>query len=186
MRLITNMALFQIGWFVCLMGGSYWALGFTLFALVVHATFIQHSAREWLLLAGVATAGIVWDGLLMSTGLIAFVPPQNSVYIGQWVTLIPVWLICLWLLFATTVNHSLYWLARYPLVSALLAALFAPVSYYAGVQISDAQLAQPIWQPLMAVALGWAIVFPVALYYCRHHCRPKVAVSCGGYHAKQN
>ncbi|WP_041522073.1 DUF2878 domain-containing protein [Gilvimarinus agarilyticus] len=171
-RLITNMSLFQVGWFVCLIGGSYWALGFTLVALVVHTIFILHSPREWRLLAGIALAGIVWDGLLMSTGLISFAAPQSTVYIGEWFALIPVWLICLWVLFATTVNHSLYWLARYPLASALLAALFAPISYFAGVKISDAQFAIPIWQPLMAVAIGWAIVFPTALCYCRRHCRP--------------
>src|SRR5690606_35510821 len=86
--------------------------------------------------------------------------------------IIPVWLICLWVLFATTVNHSLYWLAPYPWLAALLTGFFAPVSYYAGVQLSDAQLSQPHWQPLLAVACGWGIVFPVALGFCKRYCRP--------------
>ena len=55
-RLITNLALFQVGWFVCLLGGSVWALPFTALALVIHAKFIQHSPREWRLLAGFALA----------------------------------------------------------------------------------------------------------------------------------
>lgn len=171
-RLITNIALFQVGWFVCLLGGSLWALLFTATALVIHAKFIQHSLKEWRLLAGFAAAGIIWDGLLMSTGLIQFSPPQDTLMIAGYFTIIPAWLICLWVLFAITVNHSLYWLAPYPWLAALLTAFFAPVSYYAGVQLSEAQLSQPYWQPLLAVACGWGLAFPVALRFCKRYCRP--------------
>ncbi|BFM19164.1 DUF2878 domain-containing protein [Gilvimarinus japonicus] len=172
-RLITNLALFQVGWFVCLLGGSVWALPFTALALVIHAKFIQHSPREWRLLAGFALAGIIWDGLLMSVGLISFALPQDTVLIAGQFAIIPTWLICLWVLFATTVNHSLYWLAPYPWLAGLLTAFFAPASYYAGVQLSEAQLSQPYWQPLLAVACGWGVVFPLALRYCQRRCRPR-------------
>jgi len=173
-RLLTNMALFQVGWFVCIIGGSVWALLFTIAALFIHAKFLQHSPREWRLFAYFALAGIVWDGLLMSVGLISFALPQDTLLIAGHFAIIPVWLICLWVLFATTINHSLFWLALYPRTAALLTAFFAPVSYYAGVKLSDAQLSQPEYLPLIAVACGWAVAFPLALYYCRHYCRPAV------------
>jgi hypothetical protein len=171
-RLVINIGLFQLGWFVCLLGGSRWALLFTAAALVVHGLFILRSRNEWVLLAALALVGVGWDGLLMTVGLIHFTPPANTVLIAGHFAVIPAWLICLWLLFATTVNHSLYWLAPHPWLAALLAAGFAPASYYAGVKLTGVHMSQPGGWPLLAVACGWGLVFPMALRYCQRYCRP--------------
>lgn len=167
---MVNMLLFQVGWFVCLLNGSLAALGYTLCVLLLHSIFMQHSWREWYLFGAMALTGTLWDGLLSSLGLIQFLPA--GVILLPPIALAPVWLVCLWVLFATTVNHSLYWLSAYPRVAILLAATVAPISYYAGVKLGAAHLSPPPWRGLLAIALGWGFVVPWALIFCRRYCRP--------------
>ena len=78
---------------------------------------------------------------------------------------IPVWLICLWFLFATTFMHCLLWLGRYLHLAIALAAVFGPATYWAGASLTDAELATPLAASLGVMALVWAILFPCGLIY---------------------
>jgi len=75
-----------------------------------------------------------------------------------------VWLICLWIVFSTLLNHSLRWLQSQLFIAVLLGALMAPFSYYAGIRLTNVSLAEPEAWSLGFVAVAWAVAFPMCLW----------------------
>lgn len=156
-KILINLALFQVGWLVCVVGGNLYAVVFTLLALLLHSWLVLGSHVEWKLIAVVVFIGCLWDMAMARTGVIQY---ADAGALG-----IPLWLMCLWLLFATTFMHGLFWLQRRLWLAALFAALLGPASYWAGSSMSDAQLGQPILTSLAIMAVGWALLFPCGIYY---------------------
>lgn len=156
---LINLLVFQLGWFVCVIGGNLPALLFTAAALALHHHCIVRSPREWLMVVAVSLVGLSWDALLAGAGLVYFSDPI--------VAGLPLWLVCLWLLFATTLGHGLGWLQGHLVAAALAAALVAPLSYYGGTLLNSSHLAEPLLLPLAVMALGWAGLFPAALLLAR-------------------
>ena len=154
--MLLNLAIFQLGWFVCVLGGDYPAMAYTAVALLVHGVFIVEKDSEWWLIAAIGVVGSLWDRLMALTGYLDF-------GLESWLG-IPIWLVCLWLLFATTFLHCLKWLSEKIWMAALAAAVFGPASYWLGANLSDASLGQPVWMSLSVMAVGWAVLFPIGLY----------------------
>jgi len=77
---------------------------------------------------------------------------------------IPLWLVCLWLLFSTTFMHSLFWLRRCLWLAAPLAAVLGPASYWFGANLTGAELRTPLLTSLAIMAGGWALLFPAGIY----------------------
>ena len=156
-KTLINLALFQLGWLACVLGGNLYAAGFTLLALSLHHWLVLDNAREWKLIAGVVLVGCLWDATLVQGGVIDY---GTASIIG-----IPLWLVCLWMIFATTFMHSLLWLRRFPWLAALLAAAFGPASYWIGTNLTEAELATPLYLSLAIMAAGWALLFPTGIYF---------------------
>ncbi len=76
--------------------------------------------------------------------------------------LAPLWLACLWPVFATTLMHSFAVLQNRLLLAAVCGALGGALSYIAGVRLSAMEFASPLWGPVLLGAL-WAAVFPLLL-----------------------
>jgi hypothetical protein len=151
-KLIVNTLLFQLGWFACVFGGdSLWLL-IVAAVLAVHLLWISSWAAEGKLLASVVIAGSALDSFLLNLGVFDFGEPR---------TLIPLWLACLWLLLATTLNHCLAWTAQPWWRSSLLGAIGAPLSYYGGAQIAGVGLPYGTWQSLLLIGIIWALLMPV-------------------------
>lgn len=156
-RVLINLAVFQVGWFVCVLGGNLAALLYTTAALVFHAVYMASGIREWMLILGIAVIGSSWDLLMVNSGQLTFPGTADP---G-----LPLWMLCLWLLFATTFNHCLAWLQSRLAIAGLLAALFGPLTYWAGSYFSGAQLAGPT--AIVVIACGWLLLFPCGLYWAR-------------------
>ena len=155
-RKILNLVIFQLGWFVCVLGGNLLAVAYTIIALLIHQRYQVKRKSEWKLIALVTLVGITWDSLLVFSGLIFY--PEAS-----WLGL-PVWMVCLWILFATTFMHSLLWLGQYLWLAAGFAAVFGPLSYWAGVEVSNASFGASISTSILVIGIGWAILFPAGIY----------------------
>jgi hypothetical protein len=152
LKQIANAVLFQIGWFACVMGGnSYWLL-LAVAVLLVHLLWISSWAAEGKLLLWITALGIVLDSLLMHLGVFGF---------GNEGLLIPLWLIVLWPVLATTLNHCLAWTAQPWWRASLLGAVGGPMSYYAGSQLAGVQLPLGLWPSMLLLAVIWAGVFPL-------------------------
>lgn len=156
-KTLINLALFQLGWLACVLGGNVYAVIFTVLALLLHQWLVLDSRREWMLIGIIVLCGCLWDIAMAQFGVIRF---ANALPVG-----IPIWLVCLWLLFATTFMHSLLWMHRYLWLAALLAGGFGPASYWMGANLTDSELRAPLMTSLAIMAAGWAFLFPCGIYY---------------------
>ncbi len=149
---LINIVLFQLGWFICVWGVNAYALTYTLVALLIHHFFIMRNHREWLLIGIVTLTGVCWDTWVAHNGWM--------IYHSLDVFGLPIWLMCLWLLFGTTLQHSLIWLQSKPLWAATLGLIFGTLSYWAGSQWSAAQIGSPVNTALLMIGLGWLVLLP--------------------------
>lgn len=150
--ILLNALMFQLGWLVCVMGGDRWALSVGVALLAAHWLWVSRDSREWLAIALGAGFGIVVDTSLHALQLFRF----DSVTTG-----VPWWLAVLWLLFMTTLNHSLALLQRLPRWAMVLGAVGGPASYYGGVALDAAQFGLPVLQALLVLAGVWALLLPL-------------------------
>ncbi len=155
-KLIINAVLFQIGWLACVLGGNYIALAVTALILFVHLTWIGSWHKEKQLLAITFLLGCAIDSFLGNLNILQFSSQPNDT--GR---LLPIWLACLWLVFATTLRHSLDWSRTHRLLGALLGFFGGPLSYLAGSNLAGVSLAQPTWQTLSILAVIWAVNVPL-------------------------
>ena len=163
MLMVVNFVAFQAGWFACVLGAARgWPLLGPVVALAILApmAWTAPSPRGFLLLLGVGGAvGLCWDSVLSALGLMQFTG-------GRFAPLAPLWIVALWMLFASTCNRSLRWLQASLPLAVVLAAVAAPLSYLAGARLGALQLPRPT-TGLAAQAIGWAVILPALLRVAR-------------------
>lgn len=152
-HLLLNAGLFQLAWLLCVIGGTAVALPTTAVVLTVHLYLADHPAAELRFLLFALLLGLVTDRLLMHFGVLRF---------GE-VTLQPLWLLCLWPLFASTCSYALRFFQGRWLLCALVGGLSAPLSYFGGSRLADVALLEPLWLAIFIIACTWALVFPVMM-----------------------
>lgn len=159
---VINAIAFQLCWFACVLGGSLWAIGAVAIFLAWHSQVIK--PNEWRFIIAGTIAGFSVDSLWYALGLIQF--PNYDLAV------IPVWLMLLWLAFNCTLQHSLLTLFERPWLIALLSAIAAPFSYYAGSVMGAIELSS---YGLLFVSLGWgALMGALSWVYCLVQERSKV------------
>ncbi len=155
---IYNGVLFYIAWLLCVTGGDKVAIVTSALVIAIHLRYISGDYRELGLLFQVAILGFVVDALFILGGVmtgveLAFLPP--------------LWLIALWLVFATTLNHCLRWFQGRLALAALVGAVAGPLSYMAGIRMSSVELGSPELRSVVVLAVVWAAVFPICLILAR-------------------
>ena len=159
---LTNFAMFYLGWFACVMGagaGQLW-LGPSVVAalLLIHLFLKAAPVQEARLIVMVGIFGFAVDTLQASAGLYAFAHTSDV----PW--LCPLWMVALWMIFATTLNASMAWLAGRYRLAAALGALCGPVSYVAGARLGAIELPVHASASLVGIAIVWACVMPSLLW----------------------
>jgi hypothetical protein len=155
--IITNAAVFQVGWLCCVLAGANqipW-LG-TLIALFIVAWHVSHAPsprNELLLILSAGFIGAVWDSLLVYAGWLQY--PSGTLIDNT----APHWIVAMWLLFATTLNVSLKWLKQRPALAAALGATAGPAAYFAGYKLGGVEIPD-FTSAMTALALGWALIMP--------------------------
>ena len=159
---LLNFAMFYLGWFACVVGaaqGELWLGPSVVAALVlIHLSLTPRPVQEiWLILV-IGIFGFAIDTVQASAGLYAFTRTSAA----PW--LCPLWMVALWMIFATTLNTSMAWLAgRYGLAAAL-GALCGPASYAAGARLGAIELPAHARVSLVGIAIVWACVMPTLLW----------------------
>lgn len=163
MRRLLNFALFQAGWFACVLGG---ARGMSAVAVAAAAAviglnlwwFSEDRLSDLRLLAVVALIGFCVDTVNLRMGVFSLTGAPRFPY------LCPVWLVALWAVFGTALRGSLGWLAgRYGL-SALLGAVGGPLSYVSGARLGAVTLNPSRSFSVAALAVAWAVVTPLLVW----------------------
>lgn len=157
-RNLLNVALFQGAWFAAVLGaagGRHW-LGPAAVALVVaiHLALADNRLGETKLLLTAGVLGFFFDTALVVTGNFLPVPHLLPRPFS------PLWMVALWLNFATTLNVSLAWLRSRYLLAALFGAVGGPLAYYSGARLGATE-ALPTTGAMLVLAAGWGIMTPL-------------------------
>ena len=159
---LLNFAMFYLGWFACVGGaarGQLW-LGPAVVAglILVHLALNPNPGQEARLVLLTGLLGFVSDTAQASVGLYAF----TNTSVAPW--LCPSWMVALWMMFATTLNSSMGWLAGRFALGAALGAVFGPLSYFAGARLGAIELHANTPLTLAALAIVWACAMPALLW----------------------
>ncbi len=166
MPVLLNFINFQIGWFACVLGAAWgypWAgVAVTLAIVAWHLSRMVQPQRELVLVIAAAGVGALWDSLLPALGWIQY--PNGMLIDGT----APVWMVALWMLFATTLNVSLAWLKRNMLLAVVFGAVGGPLAYYGGAKLGALVFVHQT-PALIALAIGWAVLTPLLLMLSRRY-----------------
>ena len=163
-RAALNVALYQAGWFACVLGaanGLPWVGGAAAVAIVVwHLATAPWPGREAALIGAAIVVGALFETLVVRAGWARY--PTQPLVAGA----APAWMIALWGLFATMLNVALRAFRDRLALAALLGAIGGPLAYYAGARLGA--VAFPDFAAAMiAIAAGWAVAAPLLLALAR-------------------
>jgi len=172
-----NLISVNIGWLACILGaarGHHW-LGLVVVSIlfVIHITAIErHKIRKIFIVALLTTA----IGFLMDTTLIIV----GAVEPNRWVMPAPfttIWDLMIWANFSLTLDVSLRFLQKRPLVAAFLGAICAPGTYYAGDRLGALNFSEPVFRSLLWVGAVWLFAMPCLSLTARYFYQPKKSKS---------
>lgn len=152
---------FQVGWFICIMAGNLAAFGYTVIFLICHFYVVLKSDKEtnaskeifWVIF--ISSFGLCIEIISFSIGLLRSDTPGISF---SQLSLPPLWLFFLWVMFSLALRTCLSFLFKKPIVSYLLCFVFVPINYYAGAKLNDdVSLAEPYLLKLALIAIMWIL-----------------------------
>jgi hypothetical protein len=157
MRNALNMVGYQLVWFAAVLGAArgWWWPGLVAALLFGSAQWwFGGRRRDDLRLAALAVVlGFALDGSLSLCGVLQYAAAPSP--------LPPAWLLAIWAAFGFTLNHSFALAQRHLGVTALVAAVGAPLAYVAAARLGAVAFAPPAWQGLAGLALGWSMALPL-------------------------
>lgn len=160
---LANFLLYQVVWFACVMGaaaGQPWiGVGTALLVIALHLGLAHTAATELKIILLTGLIGALWETLLVSQGWVRYAG-------GGWPGFAPMWIIALWLAFATTFNVSLRWLQGRHGLSAALGLIGGPLAWYAGSRMGALELPD-LKLDLLVIGVGWAVLMPLLLLMAR-------------------
>lgn len=160
-HVIANFLFFQAGYFACVLGGAagHPSIGpaVVLVAVTWHLARAGDRIPESLLLGLALVIGAVFESAITVSGWVEY--PSGMV--APW--LAPVWILALWLLFATTLNLCLGWLRHRPWLAVLLGGVGGPLSFFGGSKLQAVTLLEPV-AVLATLAVSWAVMMPLLMW----------------------
>ena len=159
-KMIANLVIYQIVWLACILSAARGIPGLgilaALIAVVWHVSQAQRPLAEFQLILLTGLIGGLWDSLLVIVGLIQY--PSGSLM--PWMA--PIWIITLWMAFATTFNLGLRWLHGHYGLAAIFGMIGGPLAWWAGHALGALTLLNPLVS-LAVLGLGWAALMPVLM-----------------------
>ena len=157
-RTLINFVAFQAGWFSCVLSAAYGSpwMGLIVICVIVlsHVGTSEDPVHETQLVALAMTLGLIFDSILVSSGLVRY--PGGMIFAG----IAPYWILAMWALFSTTLSLSMGWLKNKPLLASFMGAVFGPLSYLAGQRMGAIELLN-FNSAMIALAVIWALAMPI-------------------------
>lgn len=159
---LWNFLAYQLAWFAVLVSAGFgvaWAGATAAILLAAVHLVLRRDPLELQLIAIAAGIGLLVDSTLAITGQVRFASAWPAGFA-------PYWMLSLWIVFATTLNHSLRWLMIHPLAAAVAGAIGGPLAYLAGAKLGALTIATPavtlpfialLWTPAM-IALSMIVL----------------------------
>jgi len=156
-----NVAFFHGLWLICVQANDLLALAALAIYLLIHQLLFVRKNKEWIVIVAFTLVGIILDGVQLNIPLIQF-SGAISINVAPEILIPPIWLICLWVGFATTLAHGFRFFLNNIRLAVAATLVAVPFSYMVGTLMSGSELVMPIIA-LLVEGLGWAIIFPVGL-----------------------
>ena len=141
---LWNIVVFNTNWFGLIFIGNLF-IPVAVILLSVQCWYLKTSKNELLLICLVSALGILLDLALVYGG--GFIFPNTP---G-----LPFWLIALWFCFASTIRHSLAFLANSKVLQFIVGGLLAPFSYLAGANFAVVTLTPSLGESYLLLACLW-------------------------------
>ena len=156
--ILINLSLFKAAWAATVFGAAAsipvaGAIAVAI-AVLVHLARSRDVRAEIRLLGLAALVGLVWETLLVTTGVLEY--SSGSLFPG----VAPYWIVAMWILFATTLNVGMRWLRNSPIVAAVAGAIGGPASFFAGASAGAVTMNNPAFS-LLVIGIGWAVLLPL-------------------------
>jgi len=161
---VANGLLFYLNWFICLegviSGRPFLGVISSVVILCIHFFIVKQRLQDFILVATLIFFGLLVDTTLMNNGVLQFASPNKF-----FVSLAPIWVLSLHAIFGTTINHSLAYLDRHWLMSAIFGAGGGGFSYFVGEKVGAVEFLLPTYESVAVIALVWMIYFPLIFRY---------------------
>lgn len=164
LRLALGFVVFQGAWFACVVGAARGFAGWGVAAVAAAVALIlaasNHRRADGLLIAMALATGIVWDSLLLGTGVVDYASrgPVEGVA--------PAWILALWALWGVVLREPLSWLHGRPIAGALLGGVGGAFSYAAAARLGACRFPDPTLA-MAVLAAGWSVITPLQLAVAR-------------------
>lgn len=159
-RNIVNFVLFQVGWFACVVFPGMAAVGLVVVFLGLHMALVSQKRFAELQFIGFGVVlGSLMDTLWFRTDVLNLVGNED-------VLIAPPWLVAIWVIFMTTLCHSLNWVGQKTWLPWVLAPFAGPFAYWSASKLGIVTLPD-LSISLAAMAVGWMLLFPLLLFVRR-------------------
>ena len=158
---VRNLVMFKLGWVACVMLA---AAGQPLLATLavaavaaLHLVSVPVAVKEALLLLAAALLGLAWETLLVKTGVVRYPGYDSAAGIA------PYWIVAMWVLFATTINHGMRWVKRRWSIAVLAGFLGGPMAFFGGANLGAVVFDDTLIS-LALIGAGWAVLLPALVW----------------------
>lgn len=165
---IINLVLFQATW-VCSAFFTAQAPFITPLIVAVHFLLSPTRSRDLKILC-LLPLGLLLDSLMLHFGVFAV---DSEIANQSW---FPVWLVCLWIMFLISFNHSLNWLLKCSKVILFAIGFVAGTSsYWGGIKAGALLTTWPDASVVAALAMSWGILLPLLVAAYSNLVQPEIA-----------
>lgn len=154
MNPLLNIAIYQLIWFVAVLGGNS-LVWLAMLLIFLHFSLSPIPKTDIILVLLVLLIGTLVDGTLRLSGFFIFAEDQFP---------IPLWLACIWMGLATLFNHSLGWLKNRLWLATVLGAMGGPAAYIAGGRLGAAGFSVSLPWSIAVLAVIWGLLVPGLVY----------------------
>ena len=162
LKTITSVVAYQLAWCASAYGASQGTPGVGIAVCAAALGLSLALADAWkplgLLALSLGLFGWVAESSMLAADLVFYSSP------GPLACIAPLWIVTLWMAFATLIHPSMSWLQGRTVLASIFGAIMAPLSYLAAARVNALQLLEPAWISLTAIAAIWSIAMPCALF----------------------
>lgn len=162
LKTMTSVVAYQVAWCATAYGASHGSPGVGIVACATTLGLGLGMADAWkplaLLALSLGSFGLVAESSMLAANLVFYSSPGPLSWIA------PLWIVTLWMSFATLIHPSMSWLQGRTVLASFFGAVMAPLSYLAAAKLNALQLLEPAWVSLSVIALVWSIAMPCALF----------------------
>lgn len=164
MKKFFNILGFQICWWVCVLFSTtrYSYIGAMIMLLYIgfHLLYISDNFKNELkLILITGLIGTIFDSLFIVFNIFNYSSSFSFISF-----IVPLWITAMWAGFATTLNHSLYWINKNYFIAFLMGFIFGPISYFTGQSFNAIQFNIITSYGLVILAFSWGIAVPLVVY----------------------